>query len=192
MRTGRTLTRHFDLETRQHELLGLDLGEGVPRRTLLVGLLAFGTWVGLLLALFGVPSPQWASAYLLPPGLLTVLGSRRSRVVDRRRNLTCWGIAARYVVAGHEPVICGGRRTAGPGERIACRDRLAVRAERAATMPLFAPWTGRLDHASPTAREPRQTPLAWSHRARLYGPDATAKNRARRRAPHVEEGGSPA
>ena len=37
MRVGRTLTHHFEIETRQYDLLGIDLGEGARRRMIIFG-----------------------------------------------------------------------------------------------------------------------------------------------------------
>lgn len=180
MRTGRTLTRHFQLETRQHDLFGVDLGEGIPRSTLALGAVAFTVWTGLLLAVFGIPAAKFASFYVLPPGLVTVFGARRSRTVDRRRNVTCWGIAARYLTVGHLPVVCGGRRDADRPERVAVRARWAVRAERAAAIPALAVWAQRWDTAATDAAVPGGAPVVWAQRARLHGPDRMAALRSRR------------
>ena len=37
-REGQTVSRHLKFETRQHKL-GVDLGEGIPRKTLILGLI---------------------------------------------------------------------------------------------------------------------------------------------------------
>ena len=47
-RTGRTVSRQLHIESRQHELFGVDLGEGIPRKVLLIGAIAFVLWAGLV------------------------------------------------------------------------------------------------------------------------------------------------
>lgn len=54
--TGRTLTRHFHIETRQHELFNIDLGEGVPRRMLMFGVVVVLAWVALMAPIVGAPN----------------------------------------------------------------------------------------------------------------------------------------
>jgi hypothetical protein len=129
MRIGRTYTRNFLLETRQHELLGLDLGEGFLRRTLVLGALLITLWTGGLLLIFGFPGPVGFSAYFLPPVIVTTYGTRYSSRNDRRWNITQWALSVRYWTLGHRPVINGGRRAAAPGERIPRRARWGTRAE---------------------------------------------------------------
>jgi hypothetical protein len=182
MRTGRTYTRSFDLETRQHELFGVDLGEGLPRRALVLGVVAFAFWITVLVVLIGAPSPRSLSLYVLPPGLVTVFGSRRSRTIDRRRVMTGWGIAVRYHVAGHAPIVLGGRRPSARGERITPTQRCTSRIERVgAAAPLLAAWAERVaDRDREDSVPGAGAPVAWSHRARLYGPDALGTIRDRR------------
>ena len=72
MRAGRTLTSHFQLETRQHDLLGLDLGEGPPRRALIFGAMVFVVWVLLCAPLLGAPTQNTFSLYVIhEPVILT-------------------------------------------------------------------------------------------------------------------------
>ena len=55
MRVGRTLTHHFEIETRQYDLLGIDLGEGARRRMIIFGAVIIVLWVALLFPFIGVP-----------------------------------------------------------------------------------------------------------------------------------------
>ena len=50
MRVGRTLTHHFEIETRQYDLLGIDLGEGARRRMIIFGAVIILVWTGGLLS----------------------------------------------------------------------------------------------------------------------------------------------
>ncbi|MFF3764638.1 hypothetical protein ACFYYR_11205 [Streptomyces sp. NPDC001922] len=179
MRKGYTFTRHFDLETRQHELMGLDLGEGVPRRTLVLGVLLLVGWCGGLLMLFGAPSQYTFSLYMLPPLVTAVLGAQRSRRVDRRRNLTGWALAIRYVAVGHRPVINGGRRAAGRDEWIPVRDRWGERVDQLLDLPGFGGLERFLTSGTDRAVS-AGSPVRLAARARLHGPERVW--RARRRA----------
>jgi hypothetical protein len=174
MRTGRTYTRHFNVETRQHELLGIDLGEGAPRRALVLGVLLYLGWTGGLLLLFGFPTKVSFTGYVLPPLLVVVYGAQRSRRIDRRWNLACWALGVRYAVLGHRPIICGGRRAAGRSEWLSRRDRWSGRtSEVLAASPL-----GRL--LGRTGPPGTGRAVALQATARLYGPDAVARSYGRR------------
>ncbi|MDN3294639.1 hypothetical protein QWM81_11345 [Streptomyces ficellus] len=169
MRKGYTFTRHFDLETRQHELMGLDLGEGVPRRTLILGVALFATWCGALVLIFGAPSKYTFSAYMLPPLIIAVLGAQRNRRVDRRRNLTCWALTWRYVTSGHRPLINGGRRAAERSEWIPVRARWGDRIDKLLDLPGFGGLEPLLSGENKPA--PAASPVRLDARARMYGPD---------------------
>ncbi|MFK0296629.1 hypothetical protein ACIQU6_40015 [Streptomyces sp. NPDC090442] len=173
---GRTYTRHFDLETRQHELLGFDLGEGAPRRALILGLVLYALWTGTLLLLFGLPSKITFTLYALPPLFVAVYGTQRSQAIDRRWNITRWSIGVRYLVLGHRPIIGAGRRAATRSEWISRRARWSGKAELLAESPLgplVERWLGTKEESTPPgAGAPIQ--LA-ARRPRLYGPDAVGK-----------------
>ncbi|MFB8107697.1 hypothetical protein ACFC3O_33675 [Streptomyces sp. NPDC056007] len=175
-RTGTTYTRHFltATETRQHELLGLDLGEGTPRRALVLGMILFALWVGPLLLLFGLPNEITFTLYLLPPLITTVYGTQRSTRLDRRWNIANWAIGARYLVLGHRPIICAGRRAATRGEWLPRRDRWAGRTELLLDSPLgplVERWLGESEDVPAGAG----SPVRLDARPRLYGPDAVVK-----------------
>jgi hypothetical protein len=170
MRVGQTYTRDFDLETRQHEILGVDLGEGPTRRAVVVGLLLLTVWTGGLLLLFGIPSKELFSLYVIPPVVVTVYGTQRSEKNARRWKLTHWALTLRYIAVGHRPIINGGRRAASRTEWLPLRARLGSRTENLATAPgmsaLHEPEDDDPDH------EPAAGPaIRLEARVRLYGPD---------------------
>lgn len=175
MREGMTYTRHFMLEARQHELFGVDLGQGVSRRTMLLGALAFTLWDGIGLAVFGVPSLNWLTAYFLPPLLVTVLGAQPSKRCDRRTVLAGWVIAGQYQVSGHRPVVRGGRAVAHRSEWIPRRDRWERQAP-ALARTLGAATTERLLGGAAVQDVPPAGPVVeMTATARLYGPDHLLK-----------------
>ncbi|MEU7153824.1 hypothetical protein AB0B15_38290 [Streptomyces sp. NPDC045456] len=179
MRRGHTYTDHFSLDTRQHELLGMDLGEGIPRRALLLGLALYVAWTGPLLLLFGLPSRITFTAYFLPPLLVVVYGVQRSRRTHRRWNVTNWSISARYLLLGHRPIICGGRRAATRSEWISRRARWGNKVdaltESSVLGPLVERWLG--EDGVPTGAG---GPVRLDAKPRLYGPDAVAKAHGRK------------
>lgn len=183
MRTGHTYTDHFRLETRQHELLGVDLGEGVPRRILVLGLVLYVLWDGTLLLLLGLPTKMSATLYLLPPGLLVAYGARPSTRVPRRIALTGWAISARYLITGHRPVVCGGRRAATRSEWIGRRGRWAPRLTLLTGSSVLGPaverWLGPDTDTAPAGAGPV---IRLTARPRLYGPDAVVRAHGRRAA----------
>lgn len=123
--SGRVLTPHLELESRQHELFGLDLGEGPTRRGLIFGLLMLSTWCLVWAPFLGVPNKYTFSLYFLPPMIVTVLGMRDSPRTARRRWLTDWALALRYAVVGHQPVIRWGARPPTRRELIPLAQRFA-------------------------------------------------------------------
>ncbi|MEU6467488.1 hypothetical protein [Streptomyces sp. NPDC046976] len=171
---GRTYTKHFDLETRQHELLGLDLGEGAPRRALVLGLTLYALWTGSLLLLFGLPGKVTFTLYFLPPLITAVYGTQRSRTIERRWNITRWALGARYLVLGHRPLINAGRRAASRSEWISRRARWSTRTELLLQSPL-GPAIERWLGAEETVPQGAGTPIRFTARPRLYGPDAVGK-----------------
>ncbi|MGV0100853.1 hypothetical protein [Streptomyces californicus] len=183
MRTGHTYTDHFRLETRQHELLGIDLGEGVARRVLILGAACYVLWDGALLLLLGLPTRTSATLYLLPPGLLVAFGARPSTRVPRRIALTGWAISARYLVTGHRPLICGGRRAATRSEWIGRRGRWASRLTLLTGSSVLGPaverWLGPDTDTVPAGAGPA---IQLTARPRLYGPDAVVRAHGRRAA----------
>jgi hypothetical protein len=190
MRVGRTFTRHFDLETKQHELLGLDLGEGAPRRALVLGLALYALWTGPLLLLFGFPNKITFTAYFLPPLITTVYGTQRSRIIERRWNITRWSIGVRYLVLGHRPVVNGGRRAATRSEWLPRRARWAGKTELLVASPLgplVERWLGDDEESIPAGAG---APIRLAARPRLYGPDAVVKAHGRKAVQQHQRGKS--
>ncbi|MDX3065871.1 MULTISPECIES: hypothetical protein [Streptomyces] len=181
MRESRTFSRHWDLETRQHELLGVDLGEGIPRTTLRYGFVCFGTWWTLWLSLFGFPPQPLVPFFLLPPLGLTYAGAKRSVVYWRRTNLLVWSVHLQYLVRGVHPVIGRGRV---PVRRLGLRLRTRRIGERLPHL-VHTPLFGAL--FAPRGPDPAHTvgkPVLIRPRVRLYGPDAVARSRRRLRRKH--------
>ncbi|TLQ39263.1 hypothetical protein [Streptomyces marianii] len=195
MRTSNTYTRHWDLETRQHELLGLDLGEGLPRTTLKYGAVMFPLWWGAWLLLFGMPLKPLIPLFLLPPLFFTYYGAKRSTTYWRRTNLLVWGLRLNFLNHGVRPVIGRGRI---PPSKVGLRlrtQRLAERAPQLTEMPAFSSFfTTSAD--TPDAAESCGKPAHLRPRLRMYGPDAVAKartktaKRQRRSARHATKGTS--
>ncbi|MFI0742471.1 hypothetical protein ACH4PU_31000 [Streptomyces sp. NPDC021100] len=177
MRSSHTFSRHWDLETRQHELLGIDLGEGISRKVLLHGLIVFTLWDGALLLVAGIPSTLTFSFYFLPPILITVYGTKRSAAYWRRRNFLLWGVTANYLINGVKPVIGRGRIPAPrPGWRLRAA-RLGERFPKLAGLPLFGTALTPGDHED--LAESLGKPVHLKPRVRLYGPDAVARARTK-------------
>ena len=76
MRVGRTLTHHFEIETRQYDLLGIDLGEGARRRMIIFGEVIILLWIAILFPFIGVPQKGTVSLYVVPPFVITAFGWR--------------------------------------------------------------------------------------------------------------------
>lgn len=169
MREGRTLTRTMQIETRQHELFNVDLGEGAPRAALVAGFLLVITWAGVLFLLLGAPTRVTFTLYVLPPSLLTIYGWRESPTNPRRRRVTDWALALRWIARGHRPVVALGRqpsagRTRGLWQR--CGERLGVEDLAA----LLMPWRAAAGTKGRThANMPAGRPASLGGRVHLTG-----------------------
>lgn len=184
MREGRTLTRPMSIETRQHDLFNIDFGEGAPRKALVAGLILTTLWFVVMWALLGPPTSNTGTLYILPPALLTVYGWQESESNPRRRKITQWVLAARYVVAGHRPVIGLGRKDGPAYERSLLR-RVADRFGSGDAKALVMPWRAEEARmqASTTARQaPTGRPVWFGGRVHLVGTDAAAALMHRREA----------
>lgn len=84
-----TDTSHLQLETRQYELFNRPLGQGVPRRTIGIGVAVCAVWFALML-LVGVSlaSRFGPTLYVVPPFVIIFLGTRTGE--DGRMNLLLW------------------------------------------------------------------------------------------------------
>lgn len=182
---GRTLTKHFNLDTKQHELFNLDLGEGIPRRMLVFGVVVTVLWWLLLWPIVGMPNRYTASLYLIPPVLLAFYGYRESDAQPRRKALTQWAIKARYLLSGHKPVIGLGARSAYRSEWLP----LSQRWSRDGLLQRVAPWMVTPEwerEATPENAGPIQAgkPITLNQRGvALYGFDhmQAIRNRARKK-----------
>ncbi|MFJ4679160.1 hypothetical protein [Kitasatospora sp. NPDC088783] len=185
MRTSRTYTAHWDLETRQHELLGLDLGEGLPRIALKYAAVMFPLYWGVWLLVIGFPPQPLFPLFLLPPLGATYYGARRSTRYWRRTNLLLWGVRASYLVHGVRPVLGRGRI---PPPRLKLRlrtRRLGEQFHTLATLPLFGP-AFTTEGADPARSSGRPTHLR--PRPRVYGPDHLARLAAKGRRGQARQG----
>ncbi len=173
--TGRTLTKHFQIETRQHELFGLDLGDGIPRRMLVTGFVLTTGWFVALWWVAGAPTSDTASFYLLPPVVTAYFGFQENRRQPRRRNLTAWAITARYLLAGHRPIIHLGTRRAERCELIPAPQRFArFYLALAPVFPQVRAWLdAEADEPGPdlAGAHPAGRPIVLVHTATLYGFD---------------------
>lgn len=108
-------TRHVTIESRQHELFGRDLGEGVARWKLVLGLVLYAPWIFLCGPVLGVPVLGWQTGiYLAPPAMLIAIGCRLDR--GDRPLLFGWIDRLRYLARRHRPLTprAGGGRVAAP------------------------------------------------------------------------------
>lgn len=107
---GRVLTRHFAMEPRQHEILGIDLGEGPTRKMLVLGLVLYALWWGLLALLLGLLLEHPLSRansflWIIPPGLALWWITQPSPLTERRTRLVDVLAALNFWVRGHKPIV---------------------------------------------------------------------------------------
>lgn len=114
-REGQTVSRHLKFETRQHKL-GLDLGEGIPRKTLILGLIIFPLWWVIVFSILHGVNQITGMIYLLPPSMFLWFGTQESDGNMRRMRFTQGLLRVRYGFTNHRPVIRCGRREADPRE----------------------------------------------------------------------------
>lgn len=114
-REGQTVSRHLKFETRQHKL-GLDLGEGIPRKTLILGLIIFPLWWVMVFSILHGVNQITGMIYLLPPSMFLWFGTQESDGNLRRMRFTQGLLRVRYGLTNHRPVIRCGRREADPRE----------------------------------------------------------------------------
>ncbi len=114
-REGQTVSRHLKFETRQHKL-GLDLGEGIPRKTLILGLIIFPLWWVIVFSILHGVNQITGIIYLLPPSMFLWFGTQESDGNLRRMRFTQGLLRVRYGLTNHRPVIRCGRREADPRE----------------------------------------------------------------------------
>lgn len=123
-RTGHTYTKAFQIETRQHELLGMDLGEGPARRHLRLAIVVTVLWVLIMIPILRVPNQFTFSLYMIPPGVFIAFGVQMDPRQPRRMRVSGWVLAALYGISGHQPIINMGHRRASRGEQVGWVERL--------------------------------------------------------------------
>jgi hypothetical protein len=171
MRIGRTLTHHFEIETRQYDLLGIDLGEGARRRMILFGAVITLVWVGLLVLIFGWPDKPTVSLYVVPPFVITAFGWRPGKNHERRRRVTEWALAVRYALRAHRPIIGLGARAADKTEYLPWRERIATHKVANLAKARVTPEWEREVAVELDPRVRAGADIVVSQRARLLGAD---------------------
>jgi hypothetical protein len=171
-RQGMTLTKHMAIEPRQHDLWGIDLGEGPKRFDIAFGAAVFVVWGALMILCFGAPQPASLMLYILPPGLLLKFGTTENKVQERRKNVTQWIIRLRFALVSHRPIVNLGRKEASTVSYLP----VSYRFQTQALKHLLFPWqkvpewhdvgdaTDRLDL-------PVGSPILLRQKGRLYGND---------------------
>lgn len=130
MLTSRTVTKALRIESKQHELFGFDLGEGIDRKKFGLGILAFAVWVVItwpLMSWTGILAtrPDVGSLIILaPPIVLIMLGLQPDDDLPQRMRLTPLALKIRYILVGCKPIIHLGRRHAERAERPTMAERL--------------------------------------------------------------------
>lgn len=197
-RTGRTLTRTMSIETRQHSLFGIDLGDGPPRAALIWCVVVFFIWFGLMLTLFqGGPSKATVPLWIGPPTALGLYGWQESTRSPRRRRVTEWALCLRWITRGHRPVIALGRRVARPDELPGLLERLAQRMGSDDLLVLVMPWRRHdeeiqqqvRERVAARAQQRASRPILLRQQVQLIGTATTnttpaARGRRRHRSDH--------
>lgn len=183
MRVGRTLTHHFEIETRQYDLLGIDLGEGARRRMIIFGAVIVVAWVALLIPFLGVPNKTTTTLYVVPPFVITAFGWRPGKYHERRRRVTEWALAVRYALRAHRPVIGLGSRAADRSEYLSWSERLPLHKMAAVkpggATPEWAALDAKGERTPIEARDRAGADVIVSQRARLIGGDHLQRVRRR-------------
>jgi len=167
-------------EPRQHELFGLDLGDGPPRRALLWGVLCFAVWWGLLWLITGGISSEWSLLWIAPPALFAVYGWRDGRT-PRRRLVTEWLLTVRWLRRGHVPLVSLGRHHTTRSESAGWWERIGHRFGHDDPLALVLPWRSaptRLTDDRPTLSAPAGATIGRTSRAQLIGTDVAERRRA--------------
>ena len=171
MRVGRTLTHHFEIETRQYDLLGVDLGEGARRRMIIFGVVIIVLWCALLFPFVGVPEKATVSLYIVPPFVITAFGWRPGKFHERRRRVTEWALSIRYALRAHRPIIGLGARVADKTEYLPWRERIATRKVADLAKARVTPEWQREALVELDPRVRAGADIAVNQRARLLGAD---------------------
>ena len=175
----------MNIETRQHDLFNVDLGEGVPRRALIAAIVMYLIWWTVLVVLIGSPNKHTAVLFVAPPALLTFFGWQETERNPQRRHITEWALTLRWLAKGHRPVIALGR-VSGRGHERTLLERLGSRLGGGDPMSLLLPWRMNDPDSNPR-RHARMTatgrPARLGGRVQMIGLDhaeAQMQRRARR------------
>lgn len=174
--TGRTFTERFRVETRQHTILGWDLGEGPRRRDLIIGLVTVGLWLLICAPILGVPTKFTISLYLIPPAIFIGLGVQASVTQPQRRiRIFDWTRRGHYAIVGSRPIINTGRRLPRRGEGIPLSARIHWREIAQFIVPwsVSPEWATDRDDQHVTAPPGRAIRVRF--RTKLYGNDELRK-----------------
>lgn len=104
---GRTVTASLEFETRQHEIFGIDLGEGVSRLLLVMGGGLFSLWFAFLYLLFGPPTQMTVMLYVTIPAVVIFYAFQDDPKRARRKRIAGWANRIRYAIRGHRPFVAG-------------------------------------------------------------------------------------
>lgn len=170
----------MSVETRQHELFNVDLGEGVPRKALVAGMVVMLAWWALLGLILGMPTAESATLYILPPALVTLFGWRESERNPRRRNITEWVLAGRWITTGHRPVIGLGRQ-GSPAHQRSVIARIGDRLGNGDALALLMPW--RIEEGTKASKQERPHAGRGERlggRVQMVGTEAAAAMRERK------------
>jgi hypothetical protein len=127
---GRDLSKAMRIESRQHEILGLDLGEGIRRRLLGLGALAFAVWVPiaaiLMFGVFRLPfSADLVTVFLAPPIALLMIGFQEDQTIPHRLRVTSFSLRMHRIFKGGTPLINLGAGRASRHERLTLAERMS-------------------------------------------------------------------
>lgn len=101
-------TRHANLQGRQYALFNFDLGEGVIRDHLMLGLIVSASWALLMWvapSLSGLPVGVQVALWIAPPWLLIKAALSPDR--GNRPRYALWWCRARYLARRHRPMVPG-------------------------------------------------------------------------------------
>lgn len=161
MRTGRTVTKQLKFETHQHELVGLDLGEGIKRKELWIALVVVPAWVALLWLLIGAPTKANSLLFMTPPFIFLKYGVAENERMPRRMNFTQMILAVRYSLIGHRPIVRAGARSASRDEYMPITERWNFpQIARALRMNFLLTKRGELDWDA-VGNIPGVKPVLW-------------------------------
>ena len=117
-------TVHVRIESRQYNLLRLDLGEGVPRRRLLVAsAIVVPCWL-LLGLVIGVPVLRFAFLYIVPPAVLAMVALRSDE--GGRPRYVLWLDRVRYLGRRWLPMLDSIAAREEPGQPFIVRAQWTV------------------------------------------------------------------